>query len=67
MIGQTSQTTGLYNILNSLGLDGLEENDDQIEYRAFANDDFGRTGSLRSNYLLETFSRFPCLMRRCPA
>ena len=78
MIGQTSQTTGLFNIFNSLGLvesgssrydlDELEENDDQIEYRAFANYDFGahRISALK-RYALETFSRFPlCLMRRAP-
>jgi len=50
---------GPFNILNSLGLvesgssrydlDGLEENDDQIEYRAFANYEFVRTESLCSN------------------
>ena len=59
MMGQTSQLSGLFSVLNGLGLvesgssrcslDRLEEIDDQIEYRAFANYDFGRTESLRSN------------------
>jgi hypothetical protein len=74
LIGQTSQLSGLFSILNSLGLvqsgssrydlDGLEENDDQIEYRAFANYGFGRTESLRSNgILLKRVGKFheaPC-------
>ena len=45
MIGQTSQITGLFNVLNSLGLvesgssrysqDEFEEIDDRIKYRRF--------------------------------